>query len=453
MRTLLTATLIVLGLFPAPTEKATLSEPDRIVWAKSWKEAVAAAKAEGKPIMIHFSHDSESVCHEIARGHFRDEKLVKLSRKFICVVGCLSDHESHEPTVDDGAAQTCPRYGTCSCAEHRKTEVAARTEVLESNTATAPQFVFTDPELNVLVRRPFMLAPSELRELMERALEYYDPSLTPEEVKVERRKLLDSLLLEAKSDNAAKRKGALQVLARRDDPEVIRFFLEQTSSDVDEVKRNEALNAISEAQNPNCIGRLNELMGDRSVRIRMNATRALRNLGMSEAVPALIRAYGKESSSRGKALILRAAAACSSEKDVRKLIQKALKSGKSLVRTHAVRACLDFPPDDKLFGKITGLARGDTDKSVRAVACHAGTSLALSAAQEDGAVAVKVRSLTKRKLKKALKTVAAKDRDEGLRAYAAMCLEALAGDEDMLFETGIDDFHSESELLGDETDD
>ena len=106
-----------------------------------------------------------------------------------------------------------------------------------------------------------------------------------------------------------------------------------------------------------------------------------------------------------------------------------------------------------LFGKLVGLARGDTDKSVRAVACHASTSLALSVADQEGDAAGKIRSLVKRKLRKALKTVASKDRDEAMRNYAARCLEALDDDENTEFDSEIDGFHKDGELLGGDGDD
>ena len=423
-----------------------------IHWMKSWKAAIAEAKAHDKPIMIHFSHDSESVCHEIASRHFRDEKIIELSRKFVCVVGNLGDHGGEESLHPKGDAKACPRYGSCTCAEHRKTEVAARTEVLESNTATAPQFVFVDSDLEILVRRPFMLSEGELIDLMERALVYHDPSALGAEKLAKRAERLAELLEQASSDHAGRRKEALDIIARRDDPEIIEFLLKQTSSDVDEVKRNEAIKAIASAGNANCMGRLTELLRDRSAQIRRNATLALRELGMAEAVPALVKAYGIESSSRGKAVIIRTLVTCSSEKAVRKLLVKALGSRKALVRVHAVRGALELPPDATCLGKIAGLARGDSDGSVRAVACHAGTAMALDAEEQQAPGVDKIRSVVKRKLRKALRSVAARDRDERIRTFASACLAALDGEESSWGED-VFAFHDDDGLLGSSEDD
>ncbi len=449
--------LVVFVSTSVPNDHESAAPKGKIAWELNWADAVKRAQAEKRPIMIHFNMDDEPACANMARDHFRNKKVIELSKKFVCVLGSLGDHKGEKVFKEDGK---CGRFGTVTCAEHRLSETMARGTVLESKTVTAPQFVFVTPDLKVMIRRPWDLPSSELIGLMNRALYYYNPALSPDAVDKRATELLERLLSEGKSDNAATRRKALDAIAKRDDPKIIKFLIRQTKPDRDLIKRVEAVTAIGEAANATCLPALLETLKDRSQRLRKVTLMALGKLAMVEAIEPIAKAFGVESSTRNKALCVRTIVTCDGDnKTSRKILNKALKSNKSDVRIHAIRACLEVSVNAKEFSKLIKLAKGDTDVVVRAVACHASTTLALqyrngsaltTNPKEKAAYMArrkKIATLETKKLKPTLKKVAAKDREEKLRDYAALCLRAIESQDYVDLESDLDEFHDDDELL------
>lgn len=428
------ALLLLLTSF-SPVSAQTARASDQIVWEQSWKEAVSRAKSEKKPILIHFNMDNEPACAGMASGHFRNAAFVELASHFICVVGSQGEH-SGESIFDDNGHQ-CRRFGTVSCKEHQATEIGARWSVLRTNVVTAPQFIITTPDLTLLARRPFDASPGEIMNLMKRSLYYYNPSLAPADAEMRRKKLIVDMLERAKSDNAVTRKEALGTLATRDDPEVIAFLLKQTTPNNDEIKRREAIRAIGAAGNATCLQTLQNLLRDRSIQIRCSTLIALYKLKMSESVPPMVKSNGVESNTRNHALILRAGAVSDGENtDLRKLIARRLKSGETLLRLHAIRALVDTGMTVKEFDRTVQLAARDSDKGVRAAACHAATNAIVSIRltmtddkeldkkSDDSKIIAHTKALVK-----VLQSIQKKHPDEDLRDHAAHCLLALQDEE------------------------
>ncbi len=455
---------ILLGIFvffsggPSASEHPAANE--KIVWETSWANAVKRAKAENRPIMIHFNMNDEPACRNMAKDHFRNKRVIELSKQFVCVVGSLGTHEEETVFQEEGK---CGRFGTVTCQEHRKTEIAARSTVMESSRVTAPQFVFVTPDLDVMVRRPWDLPSSELIALMSRALYYFNPSLSPEAIDKRASELMKRLLDEGKSDNAATRKKAMDALAKRDDPKVIQFLIRQTKPDVDLVKRIEAVQAIGDAVNATCLPALLKLLKDRSPRLRLVTMVALGKLGMRECIEPVAKVFGVESSSENKALAVRTAITCDpDDKTARKLLNKGLKASKSEVRLHSARACLEVAVDKNEFSKLIKMARGDTDMKARAVGCHASTTLAIRyrdnlALTVDGRKRAdfalrrkKILALTKSKLRPALRKIAAGDKEESLREFATLCLSALDSQDFVDLDGDLEEFFNDEEAFNPE---
>lgn len=57
----------------------------RIEWAEPLDQALATAKAEGKPMMIYFRQDFCPVCEELKGTTFRDPGVAEESERFVCV--------------------------------------------------------------------------------------------------------------------------------------------------------------------------------------------------------------------------------------------------------------------------------------------------------------------------------------------------------------------------------
>lgn len=340
----------------------------QIEWVKTWAEARKIATEQKKPIMVHFNMDNEPACEGIARTHFHQQEIVEQSKKFVCVLGSLGEHGKESIIDAPKDSKICRRFGCVTCSDHQNSEIAARLAFMESNTVTAPQFVFLTPDLHVLARRVYELAPGDLLKMMKRALAYYQP----DSGEAGDKKLLQDLFGEAQSGNADRRKSAVAALASRDEPEVVEFFLAQTSPDIDETRRKDAIRAIAGAKNANVFPRLCALLKDRSAAIRAEATKALYDMGMSEAAKPLLEAYGVETSLTAKALLLRTAAGCAPfDKDVAAMLDKALTHPKQLIRQHAAYALSVACPDHASIKKLAAMAKSDSDPAGRAVAAYA----------------------------------------------------------------------------------
>ena len=289
--------------------------------------------------------------------------------------------------------------------------------------------------------------------LMTRSLYYFNPSLAPGDAETRRKKLVVDMLAKAASDNAAKRKEALNTLATRDDPEIIAFLLKQTSSAVDEIKRRQAIRAIGEAANATCLETLLTLLRDRSSQIRCSTLIALYKLKMSESTPPIVKCNGIETNLRNQALVLRAGAVSDpNNKKLRSLIAKRLRSGEVLLRLHAIRALVDAGLTKKEMTRIIAMAAKESDLGVRAAACHAATHAIVSARlavldDDDDALKAQAKGVISqsKKLVKVLQGLNKKHEDESLREFAGECLLALQGEEsDFDFVT---QFFDEDELF------
>ncbi len=392
-----------------------------IEWATDYGAAFERAKAERRPVMVHFNMDNEPACLNISKQHFHDSEVVALSRKFVCLVASRGSHEA--------AGGACERFPGVDCAGHVRVESQARMNLLDSDTVTAPQFVFCHPDGRVIFRRVWDLPVRDLLEAMNRALGYFDPSLSDPAIAEKHQKLVADLLVDAACDHAVRRRQALDALAQLDDPTIVAFLVKQTGADVDEVKRNEAIQAIGDRQNPNCLARLHELLRDRSTAIRRNAIVALYKLHLAESVGSLLGFFKKETNGTLKAMALRAVADCGvAEGPVAEEVLRALSSPKDEIRLQAVRCTLALPPTEALVDRLASLALKDAKKPVRAHALYALAMIAradaTTSAPASGGLAERVRSRVLPSLEKAAKAEA----DAEMRRVIVATLLAFSGD-------------------------
>jgi HEAT repeat protein len=455
VRTVIAAVFVSLLAAIAPAQSGPASQPEvqEVTWVKTWAQALKLANELKKPIMVHFNMDNEPACEGIARTHFHDKDLVALSRKFVCVVGSRGEHAHEKTALIPADSPLCHRFGSVTCADHAKSEIDARTDVLDSNNVTAPQFVFLTPDRRILSRRVYELSPGDLLKMMQRALLYFSPENAEKQADVDKQLVID-LMKDAASDNAERRKSAITSLASRDEPEIIKFFLAQTSADVDEIKRREAIKAISDARNANCLPRLCQLLKDRSALIRKESAKALFQMGMSEPADDLREAFGVESALNTKALHLRTLAVCAGDDPrVQDLLAKSLVHPKSVLRAHAAYAvAYTFPPLSS-FKKLRDMARGDTDSGVRATALCSATRLAqrflMPVTPADQArVKSEHKQSVEKDLRPVLRNIAEHDNDAALKEIAQRCLDALEK-KGVDFEANLDKFFKPQSIFED----
>jgi hypothetical protein len=140
------------GLLFALCALVRAQEPS-IAWEAGLDEALTAAKADNKPIMIAFIMDQEPANDEVAKEHFHDADVVAHSKNFHCLVAAVGCH-AQQP--DQGV---CPRFGTSTCACHQRVQMRAQAAYLQSSEVSAPQFIFLKPDGETVHLRHVWLLP------------------------------------------------------------------------------------------------------------------------------------------------------------------------------------------------------------------------------------------------------------------------------------------------------
>jgi hypothetical protein len=325
----------------------TTAGPDEIAWRPDYDAAMKEAADSKKPVWIAFIMENETANTAVKEQHFHDEEIVKLSKRFVCLLANVARF----PEIDR----------------------RAQLDFMNSPRISAPQFIFTKPDGHtVLVRHVWMLSPNELAKKMKKALALMLDDANADDAEKSDRARVGELLVEADGNNALKRAGALNALASTDDPRIVDFFIKQTAENVDETKRFEAVFAMGGRGNGNAavFPVLQKLLSSGSQRIKIAAAISLEKLAMPESGPALAKALQKEAKDRVKAALVRALAVCDGVTPAhRKLVVAMAKAGGQTERTAAIRALADLAPDaESTAALLAGLKDGSNP--VRAVAYY-----------------------------------------------------------------------------------
>ncbi|HYC78688.1 MAG TPA: HEAT repeat domain-containing protein [Planctomycetota bacterium] len=352
---------------------ATPPQTAAIEWREDFEAAEKEAARTGKPIFVAFVMDDEPANDEIVAKHFVDEKIVALSREYVCVVANVGAHGEVDAQDAAGAAvKRCSKFGACSCAGHQRAERVAREAFMDSPRVCAPQFLFLRPDgKTILLRSVWMLTVEDLARKMRSALELLDPSKASDETAA-RRKQIDGWLADAASNNSRTRDLALQQLALCDDPRIVEFLAKQTAENVDEAKRLEAIAALGQrgASDGTVLPVLHKLLGAGSVRVKTRTADALRAIGAPESGPRLAAAIRKESKDSVKGALLRALAVCDPITPAhRNVLTSAAKAGGQTERVAALRALADVKPDAEI-AKVFVACASDASNGVRAGAYY-----------------------------------------------------------------------------------
>ena len=349
------------GLVLALCAIVRAQEPS-IAWEADFDEALKAAKADNKPIMVAFIMDAEPANDEVAKDHFHDPDVVAHSKSFHCLIASMG---VHAPDSDRGV---CPRFGTSTCDCHRRTQGKAQSAYLQSSEVSAPQFIFLKPDgETVLVRHVWMLPKADLVKKMRLALGFSDPTKVDEAAKQVAADVT-RILVEADDNNAVKRAEGLRKLAELDDPRIIEFLIKQTGEGVDEQRRLEAVDAMGTKGNAKALPVLLKLLHSKSTQIRARVASSLERLAMPEAGPALLAALKREPKDNVKACCVRALAVCDPKTPAHvKAVVAMIGSGAQNERCAAIRASFDVPLDDALKKALIAAAK-DANGPVRGAA-------------------------------------------------------------------------------------
>jgi hypothetical protein len=408
-----------------------------IPWHKTFESATREATRSGKPILVHFNADREAACNDIVRIHLHDPDVQRSMAQFVCVVASPDIH------ARVGAAGLCSRFGSLTCKQHQQLWTFASLKASGSPEPTAPQFVFLTSSGAPMFRTVKATSAFEMVGVMERALQEIRSPGSTSGVTDE---ALRDLGLRTEDSQMSTRRRAIREVARLDDPRALAMLQKLALPEAGEAMRQEAVKAILASKNINALPIVIPLLRDKSGQLRRNAVFVLSDFGLREAVPALLDCYGRETSNRQKALILRTLARMDRHHpEVLRLHRRELDSGGPTMRVHAVRACLDLDVEGSHVKTLIAVAHAGTSLKVQALACYVATEILLKmkkplvveAEEGEGATDGYARTVDRphaqeilaqeASLADVLRAVAEGSRDEKLRAYAASCVDALEG--------------------------
>src|SRR5882724_6064360 len=103
-------------LWPAPTAD-DWKKPVLVQWQRSFDDAVAVARATGKPILACVNMDGEPASEHYAGVRYRQPDIARLYEPYVCVIASVYRHNPRDYD-DEGHRIPCPRFGGVTCGEH-----------------------------------------------------------------------------------------------------------------------------------------------------------------------------------------------------------------------------------------------------------------------------------------------------------------------------------------------
>jgi tetratricopeptide (TPR) repeat protein len=104
------------AMWPAATAEEW-KRPVLIPFQRTWEDAVAVAKEEGKQILVCINMDGEIASEHFAGVRYRDPDAAKLYEPYVCVVCSVYRHTERDYD-EQGRRILCPRFGSVTCGEH-----------------------------------------------------------------------------------------------------------------------------------------------------------------------------------------------------------------------------------------------------------------------------------------------------------------------------------------------
>ncbi|MBK7642242.1 MAG: HEAT repeat domain-containing protein [Planctomycetes bacterium] len=143
-----------------------------ITWLPSLEKAQERALAEKKVVFLAVNMDGERANDRMAEKVYTDKTVVELSTHTLNVVASAAEHA--------GAEKPCPRFPGITCMDHRRTDSAARKELLKADaegSVVAPQHVFLGPDGKVILSVPYEVSAEELEWCFATAMQKATPDL------------------------------------------------------------------------------------------------------------------------------------------------------------------------------------------------------------------------------------------------------------------------------------
>lgn len=360
-----------------------------VPWAASFEGAFERALEENKVVFVAVNMDGELANERMAYGVYREKSIAGLAASTVNLVASRFEHGSKD--------RPCKRFGTITCAEHRRVEKEVRAGVVKSDSkgyVIAPQHVFLKPTGEVLLSVTYEIDRSELEWCFVTALLALDPECgvqMPERARPPRRLIMKGVHgsgvsirplskdeLEETIRTLRAGFGAIdeldafnQILAT-DDPEAVKYAAKELKtgylSMMFETQQStlRTIGATSPASFWKAVSPFLEAKGEW---LRNEAVVALEQLGAPKSVPVLKSALSKEKSRQVKKNLLRAlGAAGATHKGARKELRRYAGGKEPLLRRNALLALAWHAGDAKVDEVLLGALQAEDPLERRAAA-------------------------------------------------------------------------------------
>jgi tetratricopeptide (TPR) repeat protein len=350
-------------------------------WTASFDEALAAAKADNKVLVLAFNMAGERANDELVADHYKDPTIGRLSA---CTVNVFCSIAAE------------PRVPGVSPAQQQAAEKAARLQVLKigpGEDVIAPQHVFVGPDGTVLTAVPYRVTKGELEWTWADAIKRVDPSFAwqlsaaaraparlgfgaaehGQNQKPPTKEQIDEALKQLKKSRGGILRNLqhVDVLMRSDDPEAMQF-VQSTLNGLPAGAVATSLDTIGVISPKAWHAVVTGYLGDRDESVRYAAAAALEHLAEPKAFAPLLKQCRTEKAERVRGRLLRAVASCGpAQKEAVATIEKVLaKEPSADLRAHAVLALALIEDRAKVQEKLAEALR-DASPKVRATVAFA----------------------------------------------------------------------------------
>ncbi len=387
------------------------------------------------PIFIAVNMDGESVCKQLVDRHYKNSKVVKLSRLTVNLFASKYFHK--------GGITTCSRAGNIPCAAHQQIEKDVRREVLKigaGKDVVAPNHFFLAPDGKILFSVPYMITEGQLEWCLAEAIRRVDSSFTVqlsgsaraprrlafggassrnkgddsvrEPTKEEIDVALDILKKSGRGDRRSDAKQYFPALMLSADKRVLEMFHQWLSAGffINQGQTARWLHAIGRVSPPEYWKVLEPFISWPIEDIRMEAIVAMEQLAEPKGLKPLLKQWKSEKKETIRGCLIRAIAASGSgNKSAEKIVLKtAGKDRKSYMRIHGLIGLVHVEDRDKV-NNILRKALSHDDPGIRASAAYT--------------IAVRRES----DLGEALRAAAAAEQDKKCLVYLKAGISALDG--------------------------
>ncbi|MFY9346033.1 MAG: HEAT repeat domain-containing protein [Planctomycetota bacterium] len=343
------------GTPPAKPDEGAPKAAPVIAWEQDFDAAMQRAATEKKPVFVAFLMDNEPANDETIKDHYRDPQIQKLLARFVCLVGCIGEHQ--------GTETGCGKFPGLLCQHHQAVEKKARARWLDSEIVSTPQHVFCDPSGQPLRRKVFLISKPTLAKCLLLTLQ--DCGIDTAGLAVDfgkdggvdmvekERVAVATWLTNLDSRNLELREEALRGLAYAEDPRAMPAVLKHLGPKHDDMTRLAAIGAVGSKGNHQAVAPLVQLLGENKAPILAKVAAALESIQLPQATSALLAAAKKEKRDRVLGPLLRAAARCHpANAEIRDLCLKQLKSASAQLTGSVLVALGWLDPHEKIVAAL-----------------------------------------------------------------------------------------------------